>query len=592
MEAIKKTISLNQFRSHRKGIIPYIGMEEDGYSPGLNWGKIPYSIDFNRLASEPGAINMYGTGIRKLGLMTYAELMNEYRRIDSDEVKYGELTDEEIEKLRSIKQFVESKTYIDPPKPIPDPCCDPCAVSSPEPLPNMDDGDYYVNNATANINVCITQSANIIGAYTFATKDWVGGKRYFAGDRVIYDGKTFKLREFPEATNFISDGLMSAKFIVVGSIAELSGSTYEGLTESVFDEYVVNDASEIVSLGYIYGKCGNLYYIRPSWGGFNNTHDGKVYFDELNDPDNPDLGFVSDGQYRTTHWEVDDKILSHGSYTVGSSNNGVNISHTQDRSIGYNSVSIDDCEWESKLVNFKRPTKSISDDGEELPGKFNASGDTFLDLQYIVGTVKNIDTTGDVVLGDYLASITFPDFTIHPGENMSGHTMPVGTTGEVTFEYYIGAEVVEDADDNYTYNGGEKHIIYTDTFQFEVKSGTTFMEGVVKNYSYVDIDYSSAKETVVYENIDNFQGDAILSKISVSGQSMTEGGDPVSPDFQNSPYFMEDYQLGLAFVANNNANVYIDRGNATAFERHLRLTEVDTVQDLEQLGNGFFKLKS
>ena len=107
----------------------------------------------------------------------------------------------------------------------------------------------------------------------------------------------------------------------------------------------------------------------------------------------------------------------------------------------------------------------------------------------------------------------------------------------------------------------------------------------------MDIDYSSAKETVVYENIDNFQGDAILSKISVSGQSMTEGGDPVSPDFQNSPYFMEDYQLGLAFVANNNANVYIDRGNATAFERHMRLSEVDTLDDLVNYGNGMFKMK-
>jgi hypothetical protein len=72
---------------------------------------------------------------------------------------------------------------------------------------------------------------------------------------------------------------------------------------------------------------------------------------------------------------------------------------------------------------------------------------------------------------------------------------------------------------------------------------------------------------------------------------MTEGGEEVSPDFQNADYFMEDYQLGMSFVSNNNSNVYIDRGSAAAFERHMRLSEVDTLQDLENYGNGMFKLK-
>lgn len=589
MEAIKKTILLNQFYSRRKGIIPYIGMENDGYNPGLNWGKIPYSIDFNKLAREPGAINLYGTGIRKLGLMSYAELMKEYHRIESDEVKYNELSDEEIEKLRSIKEFVDAKTIIDMPTQPVDPCCDPCAIPSPQPQYDMDDGDYYVNNVTANINVFIAQSANIIGAYTFAAKDWVGGKRYFTGDRVIYDGKTFKLREFSEATTTLTNGLMKGKFITTTDLATLEGTQYEGLTEDVFSEYVVNNPSEIVSLGYIYAKCGNTYYIRPSWGGYNNKFDGKVYFDELLNPRDPDLGFATFGQYKTTHWEVDDKILSHGSYTVTP---GLRIGHSQDRSIGFSDITIEDCIWESKLVNFKRPTKSITDDGEELPGKFNSSADTMLDLQYIVGTAKNIDTTGEVVIGDYLNRIIFPNFTLNPGDALdNNHSMAEGTTGKVTFEYYVGADLVLDSDENYVYAGGDKPIVYRDTFNYEVKSGSAIINGETKNYRYVEIDYDSASETVTYENLDNYHSDAILSEITVKPQSMTEGGDPVSPNFQNSPYFMEDYQLGLSFVANNNANVYIDRGNATAFERHMRLSEVDTLDDLVNYGNGMFKMK-
>ena len=588
METVKKTILLNQFYSRRKGIIPYIGMEHDVYNPGLNWGKIPYSVDFRILSRDPDAVNMYGNGIKKLGLMSYAELMKEYHRIESNEVKYSELTEEEIEKLRSIKEFVDSKTIIDLPKKPVDPCCNPCVEPSPEPHYDMDDGNYYVNNVTANVNVCLVQSANIIGAYTFAAKDWVGGKRYFAGDRVLYDGKTFKLREFPEATTIISDGLMTAKFFTTTDLSDLDDTQYEGLTQDIFDDYVVDNVSDIVSLGYIYAKHGSTYYIRPSWGGYNNTHDGKVYFDVLNDPLNPDLGFKTFGQYRITHWEVDDKILSHGSYTVRP---GLNISHGIDRSIGFSDITIDDCEWESKLVNFKRPTKTIDDEGNELPGKFNQSGDTMLDLQYIVGTVKNIDTTGDVVIGDYLSKITFPSqgITITSGGTMPD--LPEGTSGKVNFEYYIGAEVELDSTDNYAYNNGEVRLVYVDTFNFEVKSSTAVIDGRNKNYRYVDIDYSTAKETVTYENIDNFYHDVILSKIKVTPQSMTEGGDPVSVNFQNSPYFMEDYQLGLSFVANNNTNVYIDRGNATAFERHMRLSEVDTLDDLVDYGNGMFKMK-
>ena len=116
-------------------------------------------------------------------------------------------------------------------------------------------------------------------------------------------------------------------------------------------------------------------------------------------------------------------------------------------------------------------------------------------------------------------------------------------------------------------------------------------QAVPKVFTYIDIDYNASKDDVVYENLDYYPERAVLSDVTAKTQSITEGGGPVSPDFQNADYFMEDYQLGVAFVANNNTNVYIDRGTATAFERHMRLSEVDTLQDLENYANGMFKLK-
>ena len=111
------------------------------------------------------------------------------------------------------------------------------------------------------------------------------------------------------------------------------------------------------------------------------------------------------------------------------------------------------------------------------------------------------------------------------------------------------------------------------------------------DYDFLDIDTLSAMGGVMRESIDYYDDYVIFSNITAETQSVTEGGEPVSPNFVNADYIMEDYQLGISFVANNNDNVYIDRGSATAFERHLRLSEVDTLQDLEEYGNGMFLMK-
>jgi hypothetical protein len=797
MEVIKKIVSLEPFRSRIKSVIPFVGMYDDNgeviYNPGLNWGKIPYDVDFPELVSSLGereAVNLYGNGIKQLGRMTFQAIMEKYHSVSNKKVNFNNLSDEEIEKLRSIVAFIDSKKVIDPPTIPTDPCCTPCPEPSPEIVYDMDEGDYY-KLPTMYMNVCIVQSANIIGAYTFATKNWVPGKRYFAGDKVIYDGKTFKLKEFPHTSHFEGNG-MKIGFLTGSSLNDENFKDYAGLSDDLFT--VVNDTPEMVELGLIYAKIGEgenwTYYIRPSWGGYVNPYDGNTYFDKLLTDYTPELGFKTFGQYETTHWVVDDKIISHGVYFIPSLEN---IGHDQDRHIGYDVVTVggnsseqldDTVHWESKLVNFKRNTKTITKDGVELQGKLNnLTQSTVLDLQYLIGTIKNIDTSGDDVFGDYLAEIQFiPDhnglisiyrieeyedgphqgtaggeqyefynyfydqvevlgpsenfigsienngnsFTIYdeynnevfvaprdmetyenkisitigdteiiahqmdegettvggqtvktrPGKmdlttysvtgiadgdtscNGGGFTMqPTGgteseydiiaenlaneydlstkfikfqtldsyeqlvanwagpgsvigdeskdETGWIVFTYYIGATLEKeknpdgtvDKDARYVYNGGNRPIIYKDRYRFRARYDNPEIEIPggdsvrTAGFVWIDIDYDSAKQTVELENVDNYYDRPILSQIQFTKQSMTEGGEEVSPDFQNADYFMEDYQLGMSFVSNNNSNVYIDRGSAAAFERHMRLSEVDTLQDLENYGNGMFKLK-
>lgn len=834
METVKKKISLDSFYSRQKSTIPFAGMElshicqhcgeeyegeitgatwtctacgEDNTTmansyPGLNWGRVAYGVDFTKMGDED--VRKYGNGIRWLGKMTFQELMKEYHRVKNNEVLYEELEDVEVEKLRSIVAFVDDKKVIDEPTPPTDPCCDPCGIPSPVPTEEMElPFDPYVEPIAA-VDLCLVQNANIIGAYTFATKDWVQGKRYFSGDKVIYDGKTFKLKEFDDTvllsgstTNCQGLPCMTAGFYVEDEISAFTkyDNVYNGLSEALFKEFIVSRESEIVDMGYIYAKMpkedgsGYTYYVRPSWGGYNNIYDGNLYFDTLLTPYEPERGFHMIGDYETDHWAVDDVIVSHGVYKVSQCEDGISIETEQNRDIGFGTNVMTGLNWESKLVNFKRNQKSVDVNGVELPGRFNGKEFTTLDLQYLIGTVKNVDTTGEVPIGDYLADIqVIPDrqglisiyheeekqeentgrtrsgttytytsytynittrwelnpdeldefigsiekdgnsfiiynewseeifvsprdivdneyliyisiggtpiidyeiddgdtiideervkltpgkrtrqgfnvvgikdggtscngegFTIQPtGSTISnyydiiadkllldypdcsgcpypdriilqdletyeklvknwassGDTLDGGERGTIKFKYFIGAElelekneegeVEEDAP--YIYNGGERRIIYMDSYRYVARYDTAQMyneddEVITREYVYLDIDYSSKERTITYENLYGFEAPAIISDITASTSTMLEGGEPVSTDFQNADYIMEDYQLGISFVSNNNDNVYVDRGNATAFERHMRLSEVDTMEDLENMGNGMFRMK-
>ena len=802
MEVVSKKISLEQFYSRQKSIIPFVGYDENVFYPSLNWGRIAYGVDFDKLVEEdPDAVETYGSGITKLGVMTYQELMSEYHRAVNDNGGYGdrELTEEDeadVEKLKSIVLFVDSKNVIDLPDPVPDPCCDPCDIPSPEWTPDIDDGDYYVEPYMC-VDLCLVQSANLVGAYTLATKDWVPGVKYFAGDKVFYGGDTFRLKEFTEVNARIDGSDVDCEgnpfmpkvgFITANTISAFT--SYDGLSDDIFNDFIVTEDSEVVDFGYIYAKKltddGCVYYIRPSWGGYFNKYDGYVYFDVLVDDDkNPEIKF-EDGE--TEHWELVTKVVSYGEYGVSGctesamTTGDIHLSASQERNIGFDDVTMTGLTYESKLVNFKRNTKTVTTDGVTLQGRL-AKTDTskILDLEYLIGTVKNLDISGPVPIGDYLADITvtpdhnslisifhmnttyvvssttsthgdeytytaythtqdvpwernpdgatpfkgslyvtgnsfiindefgepvfnsatdmpttegmyinigdaslikykeentqvtlpsgdtvdttpgmliFTDYELTINENKpcngegfriqptaatqdnydiiadkllaeydsgrteadkyvefqtletyekivqlwatSGYT----ETGWITFRYYVGAELEQEKDERgevekdaeYIYNGGEKSHIYEDRYRFTARRVEAEVETTTDNvrkdtFVYLDIDYAGQAREVDFENLFNFRQDVLSADVTAYTQSMTEGGNPSSVNFQNGDYFMEEYQMGVSFVANNNENVYIDRGSATAFERHMRLSEVDTIWDLENYGNGMFKLK-
>jgi hypothetical protein len=61
------------------------------------------------------------------------------------------------------------------------------------------------------------------------------------------------------------------------------------------------------------------------------------------------------------------------------------------------------------------------------------------------------------------------------------------------------------------------------------------------------------------------------------------------PDFSFDAYLTkEEYLTGFSMPPKVDVNVTVDRGGVSAFERHYKLAECNTMQDLENYNNGEF----
>lgn len=57
-----------------------------------------------------------------------------------------------------------------------------------------------------------------------------------------------------------------------------------------------------------------------------------------------------------------------------------------------------------------------------------------------------------------------------------------------------------------------------------------------------------------------------------------------------TPTFKQEYMLGISSLENIDSDIYIERGINAAFEKHLKLGEVTSLEALEQYSNGYFKI--
>lgn len=255
---------------------------------------------------------------------------------------------------------------------------------------------------------------------------------------------------------------------------------------------------------------------------------------------------------------------------------------------------------DSKLQSLRRfKTYLNMYDTEEMPSE----GEDWLYF-YRKGYITNIS-----ILTDELGNIQKEGDNLYAyGDAITDITRDT-ENNTITFEYIIGAQLTatesrretDDMGNEFVYYGefsintdSDKGVRYKDVYTYTEESGIGEMENFddyITNEDAVGLEkypfliYSNSK--VVKDTID-FQSTAKIVPITELSTTYTHQAE----DYEFNPLTRQDALVGITFQPKINADIHIDRGNNSAYERHLKLGEIKTMEDLENFqNNGFFNIQ-
>lgn len=286
---------------------------------------------------------------------------------------------------------------------------------------------------------------------------------------------------------------------------------------------------------------------------------------------------------------------------------------------------------DSKLDALK-PLKMCYDDlGNLLPGLFlkdendlfiQPTENTVLDIYYHKGDTSGfeqmLDEEGNLMYdngkllyyGNIITDVVFyfNDGFGEPNMNTSASTIEEAITKKDTIKendlnasfednisckitYRIGAALAQNSDDKgNTYTLSEEYgfgIEYEDIIHLEKKQTTYYMNA--------DISYPIFYYEMQYDLIDVTLGDYSDKKIESKRANFRykrNTDEQMNNIMQRIPLTKEAEFVGISLQPRVTDNVLVDRGSAASFDKHLKLTEIGTMEALENYGNGVWNIHS
>jgi len=297
---------------------------------------------------------------------------------------------------------------------------------------------------------------------------------------------------------------------------------------------------------------------------------------------------------------------------------------------------------DSKLDLLRRKEISTDDLGNELPGyfrsvvdinsgssqsKYNTTYDECtLDILYRVGEVSELKETNlgeNIYLGNIITNIEF-FYNDKFGNKIRSLTRTANTDNalevitalenaekddnvinqmmcEIT--YYIGA-IIKYYSGSTSYSALSEYsygVKYKDVVYVSKEVGTYYMNDddyFTFSYYLLSQDVEKLKVTDLNANLDwdastHFEMNLYLYDKDgslIKPATNYWGGFSKNNGVAVLPVFRTDYNLASSFTQNVDADIYIDRGISAAFEKHLKLQEIRTMDALENYQNSGLKI--
>jgi hypothetical protein len=142
-------------------------------------------------------------------------------------------------------------------------------------------------------------------------------------------------------------------------------------------------------------------------------------------------------------------------------------------------------------------------------------------------------------------------------------------------EYYLGKELKKQIPT--TMNAVSAHSLSYPVYVYKLTQ------------ELVDVE-SDDYDTFIHVPIARFKTEINLINDDLSSNYETYTDMSKYNGIQVAPTFKREYMLGISSLENVDSNIYIKRGINAAFEQHLKLGEVTSMEALEQYSNGYFKI--
>lgn len=478
-------------------------------------------------------------------------------------------------------------------------------------------------------DIMLIKKNNVLGIEDVCENMFVPGKRYYDGDLLSYEGKTYvcqidRLAQGGNNYHYIRKSVIT-NGVYVKALLELNGdqdayvvispSNITYFTSDTWDNEIFStEFTNVENQFYRWDDNESVYVaievVEFSTGVFNEEN-GEYTFDwqhfiPLSEIDGYDKWYDSantNGDYLKFFVDLD-YIPSHKIYEYIRFNDSIfewddNANEYIPSETETNNVTMT---TNSKLRSLRTNRNYVNSFGKpEEPG-LEEDWLFYYKVGTINGKVIETDEVGNIVSDSSDFTINQVCYDLHAYGNIITSIEYNVDENTLTFTYIIGAHLLAVADYSYQDSDGNTIKCYRD-FSYDENSldGVKYVEkyncigdsvaslgGDFGNYVNGDFDvmlqHSNEKYPFHTIPIKTFNDDVFIEGKGVA----------TFDQFANIQHFntvKSDWEVGLYYRPKVVSRLSIDRGNGASFDRHVRLGEIHNMADLERYQNGtFFKI--